>query len=313
MPKKISILGSTGSIGSSLFKIIDKKKKYFKIKLLFADKNYNAICNQIKKYKPEFFIINNENIFNKVKRKFKKNKTKIFNNKDFYKTKINSDITVTAIPGLAGLKPTIKMTKSSKKLLIANKESVICGWNLICKAAKKNKTKIVPVDSEHFSILEIIKEHKINDIKKVFLTASGGPFLNYNIKKLKNVRPEDALNHPKWKMGKKITIDSSTLINKLLELIEAHKLFKIPSKKLDIIIHPDSLVHAVVQFKNGLTKFIFHETSMIVPLANAIFENKLNIDEFYQNNKNLNLNHQKDILFKRLNHKIFPIIKIKKE
>ena len=113
--------------------------------------------------------------------------------------------------------------------------------------------------------------------------------------------------------GKKITIDSSTLINKLLELIEAHKLFKIPSKKLDIIIHPDLLVHAVVQFKNGLTKFIFHETSMIVPLANAIFENKLNIDEFYQNNKNLNLNHQKDILFKRLNHKIFPIIKIKKE
>ena len=204
------------------------------------------------------------------------------------------------------------MTKSSKKLLIANKESVICGWNLICKAAKKNKTKIVPVDSEHISILEIIKEHTINAIKKVFLTASGGPFLNYNIKKLKNVRPEDALNHPKWKMGKKITIDSSTLINKLLELIEAHKLFKIPSKKLDIIIHPDSLVHAVVQFKNGLTKFIFHETSMIVPLANAIFENKLNIDEFYKKNKNLNLNHQKDILFKRLNHKIFPIIKIKK-
>ena len=98
------------------------------------------------------------------------------------------------------------MTKSSKKLLIANKESVICGWNLICKAAKKNKTKIVPVDSEHFSILEIIKEHKINDIKKVFLTASGGPFLNYNIKKLKNVRPEDALNHPKWKMGKKLLL-----------------------------------------------------------------------------------------------------------
>ena len=116
----------------------------------------------------------------------------------------------------------------------------------------------------------------------------------------------------KMENGKKITIDSSTLINKLLELIEAHKLFKIPSKKLDIIIHPDSLVHAVVQFKNGLTKFIFHETSMIVPLANAIFENKLNIDEFYKNNKNLNLNHQKDILFKRLNHKIFPIIKIKK-
>ena len=117
------------------------------------------------------------------------------------------------------------------------------------------------------------------------------------------------IQNGKWE---KITIDSSTLINKLLELIEAHKLFKIPSKKLDIIIHPDSLVHAVVQFKNGLTKFIFHETSMIVPLANAIFEKKLNIDEFYQNNKNLNLYHQKDILFKRLNHKIFPIIKIKK-
>ena len=192
--------------------------------------------------------------------------------------------------------PTLKMAKLSKKILLANKESVICGWNLISSVSKKNKTKIIPVDSEHFSILELIKDIDINEIKKVYLTASGGPFLNYSIKKLKKVKPIDAINHPKWKMGKKISIDSSTLMNKILELIEANKLFKIPIEKLDILLHPDSLVHAVVQFQNGLTKIIYHETSMKIPLANAIFDNKINID-FFSNKKKYYKQNFKRILF----------------
>ena len=311
MKAKISILGSTGSIGCNTLDLIDKKKFFFKIKLLCADKNYNLICKQIIKYKPEFYLINDSNIFEKVRKRFKNKNVKILNSFEELNHRHKTDITIAAIPGLAGLMPTLKMAKLSKKILLANKESVICGWNLISSVSKKNKTKIIPVDSEHFSILELIKDIDINEIKKVYLTASGGPFLNYSIKKLKKVKPIDAINHPKWKMGKKISIDSSTLINKILELIEANKLFKIPIEKLDILLHPDSLVHAVVQFQNGLTKIIYHETSMKIPLANAIFDNKINIDFFSNKKKVLQTKFQKNIIFKKLKSEVFPIIKVK--
>ena len=200
------------------------------------------------------------------------------------------------------------MIKKSKKLLIANKESIICGWNIIKKKALTHKTKIVPVDSEHFSIFKLLENHKISEVKKIFITASGGPFFNYKAKDLKKIKAKDALKHPKWKMGKKISIDSSTLMNKILEIIEAQKLFNIPNKMVEIILHPNSLVHAMIQFKNGLTKLIYHETSMIIPLANAIFDGKLNIDEFYKK-----INHQEfeNLIFSKVNSKIFPVIKLK--
>ena len=132
--------------------------------------------------------------------------------------------------------------------------------------SKKNNTKIIPVDSEHYSIMKLLENHKLNEIKKIYITASGGPFLNFKQKQLKKITPSDALNHPKWKMGKKITIDSATLMNKILELIEAQKLFSIPESKIDILIHPNSLVHAIIHLNNGLFKFIYHETSMVIPL-----------------------------------------------
>ena len=148
----------------------------------------------------------------------------------------------------------------------------------------------------------------MNDIKKIYLTASGGPFLNYKKKQFKKIKPQDALKHPKWKMGKKISIDSSTLMNKILELIEAQKLFKIPRDKIDILIHPNSLVHAIITLNNGLTKFIYHETSMIVPLANAMMDGKLNIEDFY---KTKNKNYFENLIFKPVNKKVFPVINIK--
>ena len=187
MYRKISILGSTGSIGMNTFDIIDKKKNFFRVKLLSANKNFKLICKQIKKYKPEYYLISNTEIYQKVKKKFKNNKIKILSNFDKIKKNFRCDLTIAAIPGLAGLYPTIKMVEVSKKVLIANKESIICGWDLISKNAKKNNTKIIPVDSEHFSIFEIIKNHKIEDIKKIYITASGGPFLNYSTKRLKNI------------------------------------------------------------------------------------------------------------------------------
>ena len=308
MKKIISILGSTGSIGLSTLNIINQKKSFFVVEMLSANKNYNLICKQILKYKPNFFVITDLNIFNKIIKKFKKSKTTILNNFEELKSIKKIDFTIAAIPGIAGLQPTIFMVKKSKKILIANKESIICGWNLINKTARYNKTKIIPVDSEHFSIYKLLENHKLKEIKKIFITASGGPFLNYKASQFKKIKPKDAVKHPKWKMGKKISVDSSTLMNKILELIEAQKLFNLPNNKLDILIHPNSLVHAIVMLKNGLTKFIYHDTSMIIPLSNAIFEKNFCIDNFYKSKHN---RINENLIFKKVNKKIFPLIKLK--
>ena len=306
MNKTVSILGSTGSIGVSVFKIIDKKRNYFNINLLSANKNYSKIYYQIKKYKPKIFIVRNKLIFEKLSRKVFRG-TIILNDFDF--KKINkSDLTISAIPGITGLQPTLKMIKFSKKLIIANKESIICGWDLIKKESVRSKTKIIPVDSEHFSIFQLLKGHKMNEIEKIYITASGGPFLNYKANQMKYIDPKKALKHPKWKMGKKISVDSATLMNKMLELIEAQKLFKISSNKIDILIHPNSLIHAIVKLKNGLSKFIYHETTMIVPIANAIFENNFDINNFYNKGKREVF---ENLEFRKVDEKTFPIFKIK--
>ena len=304
MKKFISILGSTGSIGLSSLKILDRKKNYLKPFLFSANKNFNLICKQIRKYKPLYFFINDKKTFQKIKKKFKNKNIRIINNIDTKSFKYKSDITIAAIPGIAGLSPTIKMINKSNKMLLANKESIICGWELIKKASLRFNTTLIPIDSEHFSIFKLIENIKIDQIKKIYLTASGGPFLDLKIKKLKKIKPQHALKHPKWKMGKKITVDSATLMNKVFEYIEAQKLFNIPEKKLDILIHPESLVHAIVKLKNGLTKFIYHDTSMIIPLANAIFEKNLEIDNFLKDDKTI-----RNLTFKLPDQKKFPVIK----
>ena len=313
MKKKISILGSTGSIGLNVIKIIKKKKKDFKINILAADKNYRLICKQINELKPNFFFINNSSIYNKVKKKYNRSKVKILKDFTLEDNKLTkSNITIAAIPGIAGLEPTIQLIKKSKKVLLANKESIICGWNLINNNALKYKTQIIPVDSEHFSIMKLLNSYKIKDIKKIYLTASGGPFLNYDLKKFKYIKPNQALKHPKWKMGKKISIDSATLMNKILESVEAQKLFSISQKKIQLIIHPESLVHAAIEYKNGLTKFLYHKTNMIIPLANAILEKNFDIDNF------LSLKDKKDdgislnsLNFFEVDKKRYPIFKLK--
>ena len=308
MKKKIiSILGSTGSIGLTTLSIIDKKAKYFEINVLSANKNYRLICSQIKKYKPKLFVINDKRIYEKLKKRYKN--INISNNFNFKSLNKKSDITITAIPGIAGLQPTLSIIKYSKKILIANKESIICGWELIRKESSKFKTNIIPIDSEHFSILKLIKNRNLKEIKKIYITASGGPFLHYKKEHLKLITPEDAIKHPKWRMGKKISVDSSTLMNKVFELLEAQKLFNIPNDKIDILIHPNSLVHAIIELKNGLTEFMYHATSMKIPIANAIFDGNLNINEFYKVKKEKLVKEK--LIFKKVDKKIFQIIKFK--
>ena len=307
MKKKIAILGSTGSIGKTLIEIIKKDKKNFEIILLSADENYKELLKQAKTLKVKNLIINNKNSYKKIKNNKISNKIKIYNNFDCYKEifKKKVDYTMSSISGIEGLKPTIEIIKYTKSVAIANKEAIICGWNLINKELKKNKTNFIPVDSEHFSIWYALKGIDKKIIDKIYLTASGGPFLNYPKKKFDKIKMKQAVKHPNWKMGKKISIDSATMMNKVFEIIEAKKIFDIPYKRLSIIIHPKSYVHAILKFKNGLTKIIVHDTNMKIPIYNSLYASNRII-----NSKRLNLNILNDLNFQDIDLKRFPITKI---
>ena len=307
--KKIIILGSTGSIGKQTLEIIKKDRKKFKVELLSTDKNINLITKQIKFFKVKNIVVTNHKKYKLLKKKIKAaNIFPNFKNLDkIIKGKV--DYTMSAISGINGLDPTINIIKKTKRIAIANKESIICGWGLIKKELKKHKTEFIPVDSEHFSIWSVIKDHHTADIEKIILTASGGPFLKKKIKK--NITTKDAIKHPNWEMGKKISIDSATLMNKIFEIIEAKKIFDIELNKFDILIHPKSYVHAIVKFKNGLIKIIAHDTSMKIPISNSIY-----IGEKKQNfikSKEINLDILNSLNFQKVNVKKFPIIKILKK
>ena len=309
--KKIAILGSTGSIGKSSLEIIKLNKKNFKIKLLSANSNYKEICNQIKLFKPSLYIITNYLVYIKVKSQIKNKKIKIYNNFKDIPSKLKFDITIAAIVGIAGLEPTIQFSKQSKKILLANKESIICGWHILSKIIKKNKTELIPIDSEHFSINQLTHNYADADIKKIYLTASGGPFLRRPIRSFKKIKPNAAYKHPNWNMGKKISIDSSNLMNKILELIEAYRLFSFNPIKYEIIIHPQSLIHAIVIFKNGQSKFLYHETDMKIPISNAIYNNRVNIDKIIKTSNNF-INNLRKIKFENVDKKRFPIVTLAK-
>ena len=213
---------------------------------------------------------------------------------------------MSSISGLEGLISTLDIIKLSKNIAIANKESIVCGWSLIKKKLKKHKTNFIPVDSEHFSILDLIKKEKKSNIKKIFITASGGPFLNQNLKKIKQTNPKYAIKHPTWKMGKKISVDSATLMNKVFELIEAMKIFDLKKSNFDIIIQPSSYVHAIVEFKNGVTKFLTHPTSMKIPIFNSLYNYYHHKFEF----EKLNFEKLNELNFQKIDFKKFPINKI---
>jgi len=216
---------------------------------------------------------------------------------------------MSSIVGLDGLDPTIKIIKHTKKIAIANKESIICGWNLINKELLKYKTKFIPVDSEHFSIWYALKNNSRNNIDKIYLTASGGSLLNVKKHKFNKLKIQDVLNHPNWDMGKKITIDSSTLINKVFEVIEAKNIFNLDYKKIDVIIHPQSFIHAIIKYSDGMVKIIAHETTMEIPIHNTIFDQKTYKASF----KEFNFKKLNKINFLKVDKKKFPSINIIKK
>ena len=309
MKTQIIILGSTGSIGKSLINILEKDKKNFEVVLLAVNKNTKELSKQVTKFNVKNVVISNLTHFLKFKKKFKNRNINIFNdfeslNEILKKKKI--DYTMNAITGLAGLHPTLKIIQFTKNIAIANKEAIICGWTLIAKELIKNKTKFIPIDSEHFSIWSLINNAKNSDVEKVFITASGGPFYEYPLNKFKSITKKLALKHPNWKMGKKITIDSATMMNKVFEIIEAKKIFDLEYKKLSILVHPKSYVHALIKFTNGLTKILIHDTNMTIPIFNSLYPNfKKKIKS-----KNLDINIINNLNFSEIDYKRFPVVKI---
>lgn len=305
MKKKIVILGSTGSIGKCLLNIIDKDQKSFEVVLLSAHKNFKELFKQAKQFKVKNLIITDIKTYKYVLNKYKIKNFRIFNKFNVLDKILTKkvDYTMSSIVGLEGLYPTIKMIKYSKTIAIANKETIICAWNLIKVKLKKYKTNFIPVDSEHFSIWSSIKS-LTSSVEKIYLTASGGPFYQKKFSNLKNIKIYQALNHPTWKMGKKITIDSATLMNKIFELIEAKKIFNLKFSNLDILVHPDSYVHAIIKQNNGLINIIAHDTSMTIPIFNSLYWNS---DKTLKNNS-INLKKLNSLNFSPVKKNNFPVI-----
>ena len=306
MKKKIVILGSTGSIGKSTLEVIKKDKKNFEIVLLTANNNYKKLIQQAKQFNAKNVLIKNHKYYLKVKKSLKKTKVYYGNIslKKIVKKKI--DYSMSAIVGIAGLQPTVDAIQISKSIAIANKESIICGWDIISKQINKYKTKLLPVDSEHFSIMELTKNLRDDDVKEIIITASGGPFLNIPKKKLNNIKPKQAIKHPNWKMGKKISVDSANLMNKVFEVIEASKIFNFNSSKYKIMIHPQSYVHSIIRFSNGLIKMILYDTDMKIPISNTLYGRKNN----FSNVKKIDAKILNKLTFQNVNKKKFPSINL---
>ena len=308
MKMKIAILGSTGSIGKSTLDVIRKDKNFFEVVFLSANNNYKKLIQQAKEFNVKNILIKNQIFHERTERSLKNSKTKVYSG-DISLTNIISkklDYTMAAIVGVAGLQPTIDAIKISKTVALANKESIICGWEILSKLIKKYKTKILPVDSEHFSIMELTKDISDEEVEEIIITASGGPFLNLPQNKLNYVKPTQAINHPNWKMGKKISIDSANLMNKVFEVIEACRIFKFNKKKYRIMIHPQSYVHSIIRFKNGLIKMILYNTDMKIPISNTLYGRKNHV----LNVKKIDARILSKLSFQNVNTKRFPSIKL---
>jgi len=273
MKRKVSVLGSTGSIGRMTLEILELYPEKFEVLALSAGENISLLIEQIEKFKPLYVSVKN-----KEKADFLKEISKKLNFKILYGMEgiceiaslEDADIVVSAISGIDGFLPTYSAVKAGKRILLANKESLVMGGELIKKEMEKSSSALIPVDSEHNALFQLIEKRNRGEIKKYIITASGGPFFKKNIDEIRNASKDEALNHPVWKMGKKITIDSATLMNKGFELIEAHWLFSIPPENLDVFIHPQSVVHAIIEKKDGTMVAFLSTPDMRIPIQYAL-------------------------------------------
>ena len=292
--KKIFILGASGSIGENALSVIDSNKENFELVGISVNSNVEKANKIIKKHNPKYIYINDKSAIENILKtedtvicEDEKELSDIFNSSDV-------DIVISAISGFAGIKSTFHAAKSGKKILLANKESIVAGGSLLMEAVRENNTELVPIDSEHNAIFQCLPESRsTQDVKQIVITASGGPFHGRNIDELNNVGVQDALNHPNWEMGSKISIDSATLVNKCLELIEACYLFDMDESFFELVIHPESIVHSIVTFNDGSSICQMSNPDMRVPIANAMSDdNRLSIPFQPIDFNNLKLNFE---------------------
>ena len=270
--KGIAILGSTGSIGTQALEVIESYPDVFDLQVLTANGNADLLIAQAKKFKPNSVVIVDESLYDKVKTALWEEDIKVFCGKDSLNQIVTGseiDVVLTALVGYAGLKPTIEAIKAKKTIALANKETLVVAGSLITKLALEHNVTIYPVDSEHSAIFQCLTGENINPIEKIYLTASGGPFRGWKREQLEAVTPAQALKHPNWTMGAKITIDSATLMNKGLEVIEAKWLFDLRPDQIDVIVHPQSIVHSLVQFEDGSMKAQMGLPDMKLPIQYA--------------------------------------------
>ncbi len=310
MRKKIVILGSTGSIGQQTLEVIRKYSNEFEVVGLSGWENTTFLKEQISFFKPKIAVVKNEYTAKKIKKDLHNlSGIKILWGTDgLIKISIleEADIIVVAITGIASLIPTFEAVKRGKNIALASKEALVVAGELLVKEAKLRNAKILPIDSEHSAILQCLKNEQKDSVEKIILTASGGALYNLTETALKNVSVEDALNHPTWKMGKKVTIDSATLMNKGLEVIEAKWFFNIPANKIEIVIHPQSYVHSMVQFIDGTILAQIGEHDMKIPIQYALFYPNRTINNFPR----LELTKIGQLTFKKPNFNKFPCIKL---
>ncbi|RLD74561.1 MAG: 1-deoxy-D-xylulose-5-phosphate reductoisomerase [Bacteroidetes bacterium] len=273
MKKRIAILGSTGSVGTQTLSVIDEQHEFLSAEVLTANNNTELLIKQAIKYLPNVVVIGNSKHYTVVSDALSNYDIKVYAGEDAICQIMEMDtidIVLMGIVGFGALKPILAALENKKKIALANKESLVVAGEIISKAAIYNNTQIIPVDSEHSAIFQCLMGEFDNPIEKIVLTASGGPFREKDISYLKNVTPTEALNHPNWKMGKRVSIDSATLMNKGLEAIEAHWLFNIPPANIEIIIHPQSVIHSLVYFKDKSVKTLLSFPDMRIPIQFAL-------------------------------------------
>lgn len=283
MKKQICILGSTGSIGTQALDVIEQHADLYEAYCLTANNRYEELAAQARKFKPAAVVIANESLYEPLCRLLDDcPEVKVYAGKAALDEIVQAepiDMVLTALVGFAGLSPTIQAIKAHKKVCLANKETLVVAGELICKLAQQYHVPILPVDSEHSAIFQSLVGEDDNEIEKILLTASGGPFRTFTLEQMKDVTAADALKHPTWEMGAKITIDSATMMNKGFEVIEAKWLFGVPAEKIQVLIHPQSIVHSAVQFVDGGVKAQLGVPDMRLPIQYAFsFPKRLHLD-----------------------------------
>lgn len=272
-PKKIALLGATGSIGTQALEVVEANPQLFTIQVLTAQNNADLLIEQAVKFRPKTIVIANESLFDKVNLAISHLGIKVYAGNEALAEVVQNpeiDIVLTALVGYVGLLPTIKAIEAGKDIALANKETLVVAGEIITELAKKHGVKILPVDSEHSAIFQCLVGEEANPIEKIILTASGGPFRGWGKNELEKVTKAQALKHPNWVMGAKITIDSASLMNKGLEVIEAKWLFDLEASQIEVVVHPQSIIHSIVQFTDGSMKAQMGLPDMKLPIQYAL-------------------------------------------